>query len=256
VGPGARDWLLLAGSLAFVAMGVLLVAVGRGGAVGVACVLFFGACAAIAAAEIVRKRRAARQDEDPSLVVRFEPGQTLRADARRIGVVSGGLAGFGALLAILGRDLGAGFVIACGLLALLGAGGLLALALGYTGRSGLRFTADALWVEQRGARYPVLWDSIVAVDLTAVNDQPIVRITVASVEELLARVEPTEAARTVARAIGWNRGLCGADLTFAPRAFGVDEVVLLRAVERYAGDPAARAELREKPALDGDEGAA
>lgn len=256
MGPKARDWLLLAGSLAFVATGALLVAVGRGGAVGVVCVLFFGSCAAIAAAEIVRKRRAARQDEDPSLVVRFEPGRTLRADARGLVVRLGALAGGGALLAILGRELGTGFVIGCGLLALLGAGGLVALALGYTGRLALRFTADALWVEHRGVRYPVSWDSIVAVDLAAIHDQPIVRITVADVDALLARVEPPGAARTVARAIGWNRGLCGGDLTFVPRAFGVDEVVLLRAVERYAGDPAARAELREKPGLGGDEGTA
>lgn len=255
MGPGARDWLLLAISLVFVAMGAVLVVAGRG-AVGATCVLFFGACAAVAAAEIVRKRRAARQDADPSLVARFEPGQPLRADRRGLGVRLGGLAVFGALLAIVGRALGDGFVILCGLLALLGAGGLVALALGYTGGSTLRFTAEALEVAQRGASYSVPWDSIVAVDLAAINDQPLVRITVASVDELLARVEPPAAARTVARAIGWNRGLCGADLTVVPRAFGVDEVVLLRALERYIGDPAARAELRESPALDGDAGAA
>lgn len=252
MGPGARDWLLLAISLAFVAMGAVLVVAGRGGAVGAICVLFFGACAAIGAAEIVRKRRAARQDADPSLVARFEPELPLRADRRGLAVRLGGLAVFGALLAILGRELGGGFVILSGLLALLGAGGLVALALGYTGGSALRFTAEALEVEQRGASYSVPWDSIVAIDLASIHDQPLVRISVASVEELLAGVEPPAGARTVARAIGWNRGLCGADLTFMPRAFGVDEVVLLRALERYVGDPAARAELREKPALDGD----
>lgn len=252
MGPGLRDWGLLGISLAFVAMGAMIVGSGRDGAIGAVCLLFFGACAAVAAAEIVRKLRAARQLGDPSLEVRFEPGQQLRADARRIGVACGGLAVFGALLAVLGRELGGWFVGACGLLGLLGVGGLVALALGYTGRASLRFTADALWVGSGRAEYPVLWDSIVAVELGAIHEQPVLRIVVADVEALLGRVEPPSEVRRVARAIGWNRGLCGADVAIMPRVYGIDEVVLLRAVGRYAGEPAARAELDERTPSDGD----
>lgn len=251
MGPRLRHWLLLASALAFVAMGLVILASGRDAALGALCVLFFGACGAVAAAEIVRRGRAARQADDPELALDFAAGQVLRADARRIAATSAGLAVFGALLAALGQELGTVFVALCGLMALLGVGVLVALALGYTGRASLRFTAEALWVGDGAASYPVPWDSIVAVDLGEIHEQPVLRIAVADVEALLAGVRPRAAVRRVARAIGWNRGLYGADVAVMPRAFAVDEVLLLRAVERYARDPAARVELVEHEPFDG-----
>lgn len=251
MGPGLRDWALLAVSLAFVAMAVVLLLAGREPRTALICLLFFGACAAVGGDSIARKRRAARQLGDPGLAVHIEAGQEIRADARRPAWVSAGLVGFGALGVTIGGGLGVGFVVCCALMGLLGLGALAAMGLGYTWRSSLRFEAEALWVSTGRLSYPVPWDSIVAVDLAELHEQPVVRITVADADALLAAVLPAAAAGRLARMIGWSRGLYGADVVVMPRAYGIDEAVLLRAIARYAGEPAARAELVERAALAG-----
>lgn len=243
MGPRPSDWALLVVSLVFVAMGLVLLFAGVDLRLALLCILFFGACAAVAVDTLARKRRAARQLGDPGLEVRMAGGRAIRADARRPAWIAAGLVGFGGLGAAIGGGLGGGFVALCGLMGLLGLGVLAAIGLGLTWRSSLCFTPEALWVSTGRLRYPVPWDSIVTVDLAEAYEQPVVRIVVADVDALTAAVRPPAAAVRLAKAIGWNRGLYGADLVVMPRAYGLDEVVLLRAVARYAGEPAARAEL-------------
>lgn len=249
MGPTWRDWLLLAISAAFVAMGLLIVAIEPNEAIGWLSLMFFGACLAVAIAQLVRKRRAARQWRDPALTVRIVGGQDIAVDTRGMLATSLGLVVFGAGAAALGRGLGPWFVGACALLGLLGAGALGALALGYTGRASLRFTPAALWVDTGRFRYPVLWDNIAAADLVEAHEHPWLRIGVRDLHTVLAAVEPPAAMPAAARAFGHNRGLLGADVALLPRLFRVDEVVLLRAIERYAGDPRAREELTARPGL-------
>ncbi|HEY8378530.1 MAG TPA: hypothetical protein VIK91_18675 [Nannocystis sp.] len=249
MGPTSRDWLLLAVSAAFVAAGLLLILREPGRPVGFLGVLFFGLCLAVAVDNLVRKRRAARQWSDPTLTVHIVGGEDIPVDTRRIRAAGIGLLVVGAALALLGRDLGAMFVALSLVLALLGAGGLVALALGYTGRSALRFSPEALWIIAGRYRYPVRWDNIAAVDLAELHDQPFVRIHVRDRDAVLAAVDPPDAARAVTRAFAQNAALLGAEIAVFARLYRVDEVVLLRAIARYAADPQARAELAPGPEL-------
>ncbi len=250
VGPRIRDWALLVISLAFVAAGLLIVAERPQEAIGWTSVLFFGGCAAIAVWSLRAKRRAARQAEDPTLLARFDAGAELRPDLRRIRAISGGLALFGVAVALVGRGLGSGFVLASLGLALLGVAALAASLLGLTGRGSLRCAPEGLWIGARGYRYRVGWDNVAGLDVGEVHSQPILRIWARDLEAVLASCEPAAERARLARALGWSRGLVGCDVSLMPRAFGVDEVVLLRALERYVADPAARAELVRRPSLD------
>lgn len=243
MGPTVRDWALLAVSLAFVAAGLLLLFVGREPRLALLCLLFFGACAVVFVGVIARKRRAARQAADPRLVPEIPGGRTIRADRGRIVRSGVGLVGAAIVGAALGSELGTAFVVLCGLLGLLGLGGLAAVGLGYTGRTWLRLEPAALWVSDGRCAHPIAWDNICTVDLIETDAQPIVRIRVADAQALVAAAEPRRAAGRVARSIGWCRGLYDADVVLLPRALGLDEQALLRAVARYAGDPAARAGL-------------
>jgi hypothetical protein len=47
-----------------------------------------------------------------------------------------------------------------------------------------------------------------------------------------------------------GRALCGCDLSIGPAAHGLDPVLFLRAIETYVSDPAARARLARRAALD------
>lgn len=62
-------------------------------------------------------------------------------------------------------------------------------------------------------------------------------------------VEPADAVPAAARAFGHSAALVGAEIAVLPRLYRVDEVVLLRAIERYVADPQARGELAPRPEL-------
>lgn len=249
MGPQLRDWALLVISLVFVAAGLVIVAARPQEAIGWTSVLFFGGCAAVAVWSLRAKLRAAQQAEDPTLLARFDAGAELRPDLRRLRAISGGLALFGGVVALVGRGLGPGFVLASLGLGLLGAGALAASLLGLTGRASLRCAPEGLWIGARAYRYRVAWDNVRGLDLGEVHSQPLLRIWVRDFEALLASCSPATERARLARALGWSRGLVGCDVSLAPRAFGVDEVVLLRALERYVADPAARAELVPRGSL-------
>lgn len=237
--PRWFDYLVLAISLAFVAMSALSIAAGRGDGALVAGMLFFAACAAVLGWDLAQKRRAARQAaEDPAEVAALA-GEVLVADARRPAIASATVTALGTAMALLGGGLGAVFVGLSLVMALLGAGALVAMALGWGRGGSLRFTPEALWISDGRALYPVSWDMVEAVDLAEHYQQPVLRLLVHDAALLIAGAQPqvgqdhARARERVARQVATSRAWVGADVAIFPRSFAVDPVVLLRAVELH-----------------------
>lgn len=212
MGPQLRDWALLVISLVFVAAGLVIVAARPQEAIGWTSVLFFGGCAAVAVWSLRAKRRAAQQAEDPTLLARFDAGAELRPDLRRLRAISGGLALFGGVVALVGRGLGSGFVLASLGLGLLGAGALAASLLGLTGRASLRCAPEGLWIGARAYRYRVAWDNVGGLDLGEVHSQPLLRIWVRDFEACSPPARPRPSARASpgrsGGAAGWSAATC------------------------------------------------
>lgn len=253
-GPTVQDWLLLAVSLSFVTASVWLLLIGKGGTAPLAALAFFGACAAVAGWLILGKRRAHRLRSDPRFAVAVTGGVPIVADRRKVFTVSGGLLAFGLFLAATGAPIGTRFVVVSLVIAAFGGASLVALALGWRRGYSLTFTPVGLQLRSPSLVYLARWDAI-AVGLATVNDQPIVAVLLHEPSRLIADAEvvkgdPVRARAKLARQLERSMGWLGAHLTIAGSAYGIDTLVLLRAMERYVAEPHARAELEPRGALD------
>lgn len=249
-----QGWLVLLCSLGFVGVSLWLVILGRGGTGPIAAMIFFGACAAVGAWMISSRRRILRQGEDRSLEVSVTGGVPIPVDRRRMVATSAGLVVFGLALAATGGPIGDEFVSAC--LVIAGFGALIGVLLVFGWRRGfaLVFTPAGLRCETPKLAYLVAWDRVEAISLQSMNNTPVIILCVdepaalASAAEV-RRGDPGRVRAKLARSLEKSRRWFGGDLMISPSAYGLDPVFLLRALERYAGDPAARASLREKAAV-------
>ncbi|MEZ4453238.1 MAG: hypothetical protein R3B09_27495 [Nannocystaceae bacterium] len=251
-----REWLLLAISGVLTLMGLVLVIAGRG--VGITVMIFFGACAGVAIVVLRRRARASAQLGDPGLEVRVGDGLAeVLVDTRRRQRGAGlGLMIFGPILAVTGAELGPSFVQISWLLGACGAVVLIALALGWRSGHALYFSDDALWI-RGGSRllYPLHWDNVAGVELFELQSNLLVGIALHDPARVVASVEDpsggevTRARARLDRAMKTTRLLGMGHAMINPGAYGVEPVILLRAITRYARDPRARAELRPRSTL-------
>ncbi len=246
----ARDWLLLLVSAAFTVAGLALWLAGRGSG-GLAAAIFFGACTGVAVWILRSKATAGRQALDPGLEVRVGEGfgEVIVGSRRRQWAAGVGLVVFGAALAWTGGPIGQGFVAVSWILAGCGAALLVALGLGFRAGHALVFAREALWIGGRD-RYPLHWDNIAGAEVFELQSNLLVRVHLHAPARAVDAAEGREGvAGRVARAMATTQAMIGAPVMIHPGFFGVDPVVLVRALERYATSPGAREELRPRAAI-------
>lgn len=251
-----RDWYLLVGSLAFVALGILFLIRGDDDTAPLATIAVFGACAGVAVHQLRGQRKLERQASDPSLTVAVVGGAPIEVDRRRLVLAMVGLLAFGLFLAATGGPLGEGFVAVSLLVAGFAAVALVALAFGWRRGFALIFTREGIVFESPRLVYEVAWSAIIGVELTTINEQPVITLFVADPHALAAsaevrRGEPARAQARLARDLDRSFEWFGAHLVIAPSTYGVDAVVLLRAIERYVGEPGVRGELVPRRSIAG-----
>jgi len=212
---------------------------------GLAGSLFFGACAAVALWRIIELRRLKKHLQTcPTVSVRGGVAISNRSPLL-YGPVAGA-AGIGLALFLLtdGSLMFKGVALAMGLL---GCAGLLLLLLG-VGRQTLRFLPEGLERVKSHNRVLVAWDNISELSLLTVHDNTAIGLRFVTLEPALASVTGTAqprdgGRRRLAREFAVNQAWYGCQLVIFPAQFGLDAAYLLQALERYARDPQARADL-------------
>ena len=231
-----QNWALLICSLAFCA-GALLNA-RHDWRAALVTITFFGACALIFVADILRKRRERRERGS---IVQVTGGVNIPVESSRVGFIALGCCVVGAVLFFVGVNYPLLLRLLGAFIGLVGVALAIALACGYFRRQFIRFDPDAFTVGERGFRYRLEWDNFDDIAEIEFASNPFVGIRVRSVEAIV--VEPPDRAPSFRSLIANNRALMDADVVIAPRNFGIDGPVLAGALARYANDDDARAEL-------------
>lgn len=235
-GPGARDYVLLAIGVAFVACGLFLLP--RKPDTAIPCLAFSGACTVFAVGNVVRKRRAARLRP---LSVEIVGGTPIRPLKSRVAGLSALLLGLGSILLAYWRS-GPVLVLVC-LVVMIVVGLLLAAGLA-TGRlpvGFLMFDPEGLTIGQRRDTFMVPWDAIGGLAPGELHDNPVLLLRVADLASI--RVDPPDArARVVAR-LSSNVAWIGAHVMVMTSHYGIELPLLVSAIERYVADPGQRRQL-------------
>jgi len=234
--PGVEDWALLAVSVGFCVIGLLLVRYDWRTAV-VTNALFGGGALTFLDA-IRRKQRAQRWK---GATVRVVGGVNIYVDTPRMGFIALGLCVVGAIIYFVGIDYPLLFRLLGAFIAVVGVGLGIAMALGFHGRNFIRFDRDAFTVREGRICYRIAWDNFARVVEIEYARNPFVGIEVASEHAVV--VEPAARGDLFLRLVHRNRGFMGVDVLIAAGHFGIDASVLSAALTRYATDADARAEL-------------
>lgn len=232
-GPGLTEWAVLVVSTAFVVIGVLAFADGRDEAVAI--VAFFGTCAAVAAGTIVRKRRYARLH---LISVEIVGGTPIRPTRSRVALLGATFLGLG--LVLFAYSPSAPFVVKLCIFVMIAAGALLLLALltGLLPVGFLQFDPHGLTIGERRHVLTLPWDSIAAVAPGEVHDNPVLLLWVRDLDTILVR--PPAARPRVTAGLRSSLSWFGAHLMIHTWQYGIELPFLVKAIERYAGDPSAR----------------
>jgi hypothetical protein len=162
----------------------------------------------------------------------------------------GRLAGLFLLTAVIGgtflfafHDRGALPLALGGIVAGGGVLGLGGVAVGRLGSGWIRFCPEGLEVGTPGLVYVVPWDDMLGAGLGELSHNPVVTLSLRSLDGLLASVRPPEKRASLAGKLAQSVEFVGFPLVVQPRAYGLEPAWLLKAIDRYARDRAARAEL-------------
>lgn len=242
------EWLLLVFLLGMVLLNVALPFLGRGELWQIGAVAMLVALAADPALTIKSKLRAHQVALHPSLALSVAGGLPIvprRGPTLRIGV---GALVVGVLLAVTGQSLGTMVLLAGLLVAGFGCVTLMDLALGRNKLPALIFIPDGLRLETASITYLVRWDAM-GVHPLSVQEPTLVCICVSEPARLVADAQivsgdPLIERAKFARVIEDNLTWFGAPVTVSCPDYGLDALLLMRALHRYIDDPAAREELR------------
>ncbi|HSY23579.1 MAG TPA: hypothetical protein VK841_15740 [Polyangiaceae bacterium] len=243
-GPRLTDWLLLLGSLAFTVVAALLLVAGRDARGAIACLTFFGMCTAVATWILVLKLRMRASADAVRVSIVGGVAIPSRDSLRWIG--GAGLAVGGSILVWSGAAIG---VVFQGLSVFMAGAGVTLMVLLATKRVGghsLTFSPEGLRVANGAESFVVRWTNLAAVDAAEFHSNPVVLLHVRDADEVVATAKGPDverARRRVARMIQKNRGWVGCDVFFIPYHFGLDAVLLTKALAGYAAHPERRAEL-------------
>jgi hypothetical protein len=241
--PGFKDWALLAISLVFVALGLLMLR--REPREALFPLTFFGLCASVFAYNITRKLRRRRFNATAVVV---PGGVKLRGSNSR-------LLGLAALIALPGIAIfltpaTPPFIRVLGGIILAASVALLAVVLsGRFARRFLRFDPLGLTVGEVGFEFVVPWDEITDIVEFEMHDNAMVGFDIRDPDSVL--VTPESARERLCKLLGRNRGFGGRHVVIMPMHFAATGEALAGALRNYAENSHARRELVPRPALPG-----
>lgn len=234
--PGIRDWALAVIGTMFVVMGLVILPKDLNA--GVTTIAFFGACAAVGIANIVRKRRYARQSVEDITVA---GGARIRPSRLRLALFGGGLLGLGVVLLVFSPP--APDLVRYSFWVIAGTG-VLVLAGVATGRlpsQYIEFTPDGLVLGYRAWTVLLPWDRIARVGAGELSSNPALLLWLDQPETF--QVTPHDKQGKFLKYVAQCRGWVGADMFLVTTHFGIDLPILVGAIGRYVEDRAARATL-------------
>lgn len=235
-GPGLREWSVLVISVAFAACG--FVALFDKPRAGVPTLAFFGACAALAARTVLRKRRFARLRLISAEIV---GGVPIRPSRSYLAVFALALSSLGTVLLVYWRDASVVVLICVWMIASAGALLLLGLVTGYLPVGFLQFDPAGLTIGRRRDAFTLPWDSIAAVRPGEFHDNPVLLLLLQ--DPSLVLVTPAHARGRVIATLKSNMKWVGAHVMIMSSHYAIDLPFLVTAIERYIADPCARDRL-------------
>jgi hypothetical protein len=203
--------------------------------VGVPTLAFFGACAALAARTVLRKRRFARLQ---LLSAEIVGGVPIRPSRSYLTVFALVLFSLGTVLLVYWRD--APIIILICVWMIAGAGALLLLGLvtGHLPVGFLQFDPAGLTIGRRRDAFTLPWDSIAAVSPGEFHDNPVLLLLLQ--DPSLVIVTPPHARERVIASLISNTKWVGAHVMIMSSHYAIDLPFLVTAIERYVADPRAR----------------
>jgi hypothetical protein len=235
--PGVEEWTLLAVSVAFCAIAVLIM-LSTQWRTAVIVLAFFGSCALIFGSNIRRKLRERKWEH---ATVRVAGGVNIYMDAPRMGFIALGCFIVGATIYFVGTDAPMFMRLIGAFVALVGVGLAIAIAMGFYRRQYLRFEPDGVVLGQPGYSFRVDWDNIAHVVAFEYASNPMVGMMLH--DPGAVSVDPPASLPKYEKLIRSNRATMNVDVFLAARLYGIDGPALANALQRYAMDREARAEL-------------
>jgi hypothetical protein len=234
--PSILDWVLLGISVLFVLGGLFLLPFDPN--TGIVTVAFFGLCAAVHGATVIRKLRFSRMNPAHVEIVGGVPIKPLRANLIIIGAA---VAVLGVVILVFGRHYGLLFWSIGWLLAAVGLVLLAGVATGLLPAGHLQFDPRGLTIAGRGHACLIPWDNISKMSAGEYNRNPALFIWLHRNDAV--EVDPPEYKGKMLKRFATATGLIGAPVMLLTSQYGLALPLLAQAMERYITIPAARAEL-------------
>ena len=255
--PGIRDWLLLFGCAAFIALTLFVWANGASPRFSVASLAFWGLGVGVAVWQLVEKYRFRAHVQATVLSIAAPPSVPIFISRLRYYLLGFGIAIVGAAFMVLAheaplliRALGGGICVAGAILVLL-------LTFSHFGSQYIAFEPEGLRVGDCRWSFLLGWDNVAGFSIVSISGNSLVVFSLADPSLLLASLDcrPGDSSawqRKLSRQVTRNRSHYGGDIDIMPFKYGMDLTYFVRAIERYTRDPAARAELEPRDAISED----
>jgi len=237
--PSLSDWALLAIAVAFVVSGAIILPHDRD--VGIVTLAFFGPCAALFTAIILRKLRYRRLRAEKAEIV---GGVPIRQSRALLLAYSATLTIMGILLVLFGRSYGILFWTIAWMIALIGCALLLVVLFGRLASDYVQFDPEGITFGRRRFLFTVPWDGIAQVSSGSWHDNPAVFMWLRDLDGV--HVRPVESRDRAFKQFASNMAWAGAPVVLFPSQYGIDLPLLMIALERYLNEPSARAELARR----------
>lgn len=233
-----KDWLLALIGLAFTLAGLFILT--RDTRTGITTLVVFGPCFGLAAHRIVRKLRGQRQIVQSASVA---GGVPIRFSRTRYTLMGLGMLAGGIVLALFLPEKNLVMLGCAWFVATTGAVLLVGLATGLLAKATIQFDPPGITFGFRQGKAIVPWSAIIGISRGEIHNNPTVFI---GVNRAAVTAEPSAYLGTVHKKMASSQSWLGADFVIMTSTYGLDAVVLCAALERYASDPDARAELRAR----------
>jgi hypothetical protein len=244
------EWVLLPFTLAFTLAGVLMMietANSREFLPGLACTVFFGLCTFVFVQTLWARRQSRAHGADLSVTLQY--GSVLRMGKTRLILLALAVGVPGTLFFLLGHQENDWIIAGAGGIAALAGIVLLALlALKAAGSAYIAFEKEGLRVGDSGGSMLMAWDNITRLITGEFNRNQMVFFWFKDTEALALSGKGTSRKWTQAgilKEIGGSRAVYGCDWGTLTGLYGVNAMLLAKAVVTYASDPKVREGLED-----------
>jgi hypothetical protein len=248
--PGWRDWTSLGMAIFFVLDAFLLVfsrdpSAHATGVVGLAS---FGPMTVFIASVIMRKLWFHYRHAE-AVKVEITGGVPIRPSCVTSLVIYGTMTVTGMIWITVGRSLEPIFWFGW-IPAVVGSCYLLGLAVGWLPVGYVQFDPEGITIARRRFAYTVPWDAIAGLSAREFDPRPTLRIYPRDLDLVIAR--PAQRKPQVLKHLVRSSKWFGAPIRLFTSAYGLDLPLLMKALERYVADHAARDELSRRLLRVGD----